>query len=90
VATFQQYRERYRPQERLFECTARNLEYVLDDVAERADLPGLSFEMLRWTSAARDYKTGMDHDTLRQKMGLSKVSWQETSKKLEKLAGPGL
>jgi hypothetical protein len=32
----------------------------------------------------------MDHDKLRQKMGLSKISWQETVHKLHKLAGPGL
>jgi len=90
VPTFQQYQDQYQPQERLFECTARNLEYVLDDVARRAGEAALSFEMLRWTSAVRDYKTGMGRDTLRQKMGLSKVSWQETLKKLAKLAGPGL
>jgi len=87
---FQQYQAQYQPQERLFECTARNLEYVLHDVAQRAGLPTLSFEMLRWTSAVRDYAAGMDHEKLRQKMGLSLVSWQETSQKLEKLAGPGL
>jgi site-specific recombinase XerD len=87
---FQQYQAQYQPQERLFECTARNLEYVLHDVAQRAGLPTLSFEMLRWTSAVRDYAAGMDHEKLRQKMGLSLVSWQETSHKLEKLAGPGL
>lgn len=85
-----QYQARYQPQERLFECTARNLEYVLHDVAERAGLPTLSFEMLRWTSAVRDYEAGMEADKLRQKMGLSKISWQETSQKLAKLAGPGL
>jgi len=87
---FQQYRTQYQPRERLFECTARNLEYVLHDVAQRAGLPSLSFEMLRWTSAVRDYKSGMDHERLRQKMGLSHISWQETSLKLAKLAEPGL
>lgn len=90
LPVFQQYQAHYRPQERLFECTARNLEYVLHDVAHRTGLPTLSFEMLRWTSAVRNYKAGMDHDNLRQKMGLSRVSWQETSRKLAKLAGPGL
>lgn len=90
ISVFQQYQAEYQPQERLFECTARNLEYVLQDVAQRAGLPALSFEMLRWTSAVRDYQAGMDHEKLRQKMGLSKVSWQETSHKLDKLAGPGL
>jgi integrase/recombinase XerD len=90
LPVFQQYQTQYQPKERLFECTARNLEYVLHDVAQRAGLPPLSFEMLRWTSAVRDYKAGMDHEKLRQKMGLSKVSWLETSRKLAKLAEPGL
>jgi integrase/recombinase XerD len=90
VPVYQQYQAQYQSQARLFECTARNLEYVLHDVAQRAGLPTLSFEMLRWTSAVCDYKAGMDGEKLRQKMGLSKVSWQETSQKLDKLAGPGL
>jgi len=90
VSTLQQYQAQYQPQERLFECTARNLEYVLDDVAQQAGLAALSFEMLRWTSAVRDYKAGMEPDQLREKMGLSKISWLETSKKLAILAGPGL
>ncbi|MDX1522323.1 MAG: tyrosine-type recombinase/integrase [Anaerolineae bacterium] len=86
-----QYLEKYQPQEHLFECTPRNLEYVLTDVSEMANLPEqASFEMLRWTSAVRDYRDGMDEDHLRKKLGLSKITWRETSEKLEKLAGPGL
>ncbi len=86
-----QYLEKYQPKERLFECTPRNLEYVLADLSEQADLPvQVSFEMLRWTSAVRDYRDGMDEDHLRQKMGLSKITWRETVAKLEKLAKPGL
>ena len=86
-----QYLEKYQPQEKLFECTPRNLEYVLADISELAKLPQqVSFEMLRWTSALRDYRDGMDHDHLRQKMGLSKITWRETSEKLAKIANPGL
>ncbi len=86
-----QYLERYQPQENLFECTPRNLEYVLSDLSDMAALPiQVSFEMLRWTSAVRDYRDGMDHDALRIKLGLSKITWRETSEKLSKLAGPGL
>ncbi len=86
-----QYLDKYQPQENLFECTPRNLEYVLADISELAGLPQqVSFEMLRWTSAIRDYRDGMDHDHLRQKMGLSKITWRETSEKLAKLADPGL
>jgi len=86
-----QYLEKYQPQENLFECTPRNLEYVLADISELAELPQqASFEMLRWTSALRDFRDGMDHDRLRLKMGLSKITWRETSEKLAKLAEPGL
>jgi len=86
-----QYLEKYQPRENLFECTPRNLEYVLADISEMADLPNqVSFEMLRWTSAVRDYRDEMDHDHLRMKMGLSKITWRETSEKLAKLADPGL
>lgn len=86
-----QYLEKYQPTEYLFECTPRNLEYVLTDVSELAHLPHqVSFEMLRWTSAQRDYRDGMDHEHLRKKLGLSKITWRETSEKLAKIAGPGL
>lgn len=91
LPTLDQYLEKYQPQEYLFECTPRNLEYVLADISEMAELPHqVSFEMLRWTSAIRDYRDGMDHDHLRKKMGLSKITWRETSEKLAKLADPGL
>jgi integrase/recombinase XerD len=79
--------EQYAPPDRLFDCTARNLEYVLDDVAEAVEVPEISFEMLRWTSAVRDYIGGMASDDLREKMGLSRISWRETSRKIEILAG---
>ena len=86
-----EYIEQYQPQEYLFECTPRNLEYVLTDISEIAGLRDqVSFEMLRWTSAMRDYRDGMDHEHLRKKLGLSKITWRETREKLAKLAEPGL
>jgi site-specific recombinase XerD len=89
--TLAEYRKAYEPQEFLFPCTARNLEYVLTDVAKQAGLPdGLSFEMLRWTCAVRDYKTGMDLDRLRRKLGLSQMSWRDTEPKIMRLAEPPL
>jgi len=87
MATLEQYLALYKPAERVFECTPRNLEYILTDMAELAQIPGgVSFESLRWTSAVRDFKDGMSHDKLQLKMGLSKVTFRETVKKLEKLA----
>lgn len=85
------YRAQYTLKERLFPCTPRNLEYVLRDVAQLANLPtGLSFEMLRWTCAVRDFAAGMDEDHLRRKLGLSPISWRDTLEKVRKLAEPPL
>lgn len=81
----------YQPGQNLFECTARNLEYVLRDTAQLAGLKdGVSFEMLRWTCAVRNFRSGMNPDRLRKKLGLSKISWYETEEKLRKLAEPAL
>jgi site-specific recombinase XerD len=84
-----EYLQQRRPEgDVIFDCTARNLEYVLRDVSEAAGVAGsrLSFESLRWTCAVRDYAGGMKHEALRQKLGLSRISWRETSSKLEQLA----
>jgi integrase/recombinase XerD len=89
--TLTQYRRIYEPQEFLFPCTARNLEYVLANVAKRAGLSdGLSFEMLRWTCAVRDYQARMEPNHLRRKLGLSQMSWKETEPKIVRLAEPPL
>jgi integrase/recombinase XerD len=75
--TLQPYLRRYQPRERLFECTPRNLEYVLHTVSVLANLPTmLTFETLRWTSAVRSFRQGMDEEHLRKRLGLSRVSWQ--------------
>ncbi len=89
--TLTQYQKAYEPQEYLFPCTARNLEYVLAHVATQSGLPdGLSFEMLRWTCAVRDWQARMAPDRLRRKLGLSQMSWQETEPKLVRLCEPPL
>ncbi len=90
-AVLAEYRAQYQPQEALFPCTARNLEYVLANVADLADLSdGLSFEMLRWTCAVRDYKAEMEADKLRQKLGISKITWREVKVKITRLVAPAL
>lgn len=87
----ERYLAQYQPRERLFECTARNLEYVLQNTAELAGLKeGVSFESLRMTCAVRDYKSGMPLETLRQKLGLSLITWQERAEKIKRLASPPL
>jgi len=87
TTTLREYLKRYQPRERLFECTPRNLEYVLHAVSTLANLPfKLTFETLRWTSAVRSLKAGMEEERLRKRLGLSKVSWQWVSPILRKLA----
>jgi site-specific recombinase XerD len=91
MPAYRQYLREYSPKEYLFECTARNLEYVLADLAQRAEIShGISFEQVRWTAAVRDYRNGMPPDQLRQKLGLSQISWRETLPKLQRLARPPL
>jgi site-specific recombinase XerD len=82
-----EYQAQYEPTDTLFTCTARNLEYILTDVAESAGLEKgqLSFENLRWASALRDYADGVDPTNIRQKLGLSKITWRETRTKLGRL-----
>ena len=91
VRVLPEYRTQYKIEHTLFPCTPRTLEYVLADVGQLANLSHqLSFEMLRWTCAVRDRRAGMKEETLRQKLGLSEVTWYETWPKIEKLAAPPL
>jgi site-specific recombinase XerD len=88
LAVLDEYLAQRQPRNMLFDCTARNLEYVLRDVADAAEVTRqrLSFETLRWTSALKDYRSNIDPDKLRQKLGLSRIAWRETGSKLEQLA----
>lgn len=86
-----EYRTQYTINSTLFPCTARNLEYVLADVGRLAGLPRqLSFEMLRWTCAVNDRRSGLAEETLRHKLGLSEITWHDTWPKIQKLAAPAL
>jgi integrase/recombinase XerD len=83
-----EYLAQYEPPDTLFTCTARNLEYILADVAAAAGIkPGrLSFENLRWVSALRDYQAKEEGEAIMRKLGLSPITWRETRGKLERLA----
>lgn len=87
LGVLEEYLEQYEPPDTLFTCTPRNLEYILRDVGEAAGLaPGLlSFENLRWASALQDWRNNEEPDDIRQKLGLSKITWRETKSKLQKL-----
>jgi integrase/recombinase XerD len=87
VRLLDSYTGQYQLEDRLFNCTTRNLEYILTDIGLRAAAPfKLSFEVLRWTMALRDYRAGVEEERIREKMGLSRQSWYETGDKLRRLA----
>lgn len=88
VSAYHEYKSQYEIVDRLFPWSPRRLEYLLEDLGEAAGLQKhLSFDMCRWTAALSDWQSGVDHDKIRQKLGISKVQWREIGMKLEKLAG---
>ena len=85
------YVEQYQPKSHLFECTARNLEYILADLAKLTGLGDtVSFESLRWTCAVQDFQNGIPDDHIRQKLGLSTITWEDAGERLKRLAGKAL
>jgi integrase/recombinase XerD len=87
IEVYQEYKSQYELGERLFPWSPRRLEYLLEDLSEEAGLAKhLSFDMCRWTCALNDWKSGMDRNKIRQKLGVSKIQWREVSMKLERLA----
>ena len=87
IDAYQEYKSQYALEDRLFPWSPRRLEYLLEDLGEEAGLnKHLSFDMCRWTCALMDWHSGMDHNKIRQKLGISKIQWREVSMKLEKLA----
>lgn len=87
VEALQEYQAQYKLTDRLFPWSPRRLEYLLEDIGEEAGLEKhLSFDMCRWTSALTDWEAGMDHNKIRQKLGVSKIQWRELSIKLEQLS----
>ncbi len=87
VAAFHEYKGQYNLTDRLFPWSPRRLEYLLEDIGEEAGLDKhLSFDMCRWTSALSDWQSDMEHDKIRQKLGVSKIQWRELRMKLEKLS----
>jgi integrase/recombinase XerD len=86
VRLMDDYLRQYLPEKTLFNCTSRNLEYILTDIGEAAGVATkLSFEMLRWTCAVRDTCAGHDDEFVRDKLGLSPISWVETRAKIRQL-----
>lgn len=81
-----EYVDQYRPKDKIFTCTTRNLEYILTALGEGAGVPfKLSFEVMRWTMGVRLWRSGVEEDSIRERIGLSQTSWYETSSKIRRL-----
>jgi hypothetical protein len=77
----------YKPIERIFPWSPRRLEYLLEDLSREAGLAKhLSFDMCRWTSVLNDWQAGVEHEKIRQKLGISKIQWREVGLKLRQLS----
>ncbi len=86
VEAFNEYALQYAPTDRLFPWSPRRLEYILEDIGERAGISKhLSFDMCRWTSALRDWQEGVEPESLRIKLGVSKIQFRELKLKLTRL-----
>jgi integrase/recombinase XerD len=87
VEAYQEYKAKHQPMDTLFPWSARMLEYVLEDLGEDAGLEKrVSFSMCRWTCALNDWRSNMEHNRIRQKLGISEVQWREVSRKLQVLS----
>lgn len=85
---YEEYAGQYELGDQLFPWSPRRLEYLLEDLGEEAELDKhLSFDMCRWTCALTDWQSGIDHEKIRQKLGVSKIQWRELGMKLEQLSG---
>ncbi|HEX8996890.1 MAG TPA: tyrosine-type recombinase/integrase [Ktedonobacterales bacterium] len=86
---YERYLQRYQPRERVFECTDRNLNYVLASAVRRAGVKKrVTLQMLRDVYAVRQLRAGVALETLRERLGLSEEAWYETAEKYRKLAFP--
>ncbi len=87
VPVFQAYRSQYQITDQIFPWSPRRLEYLLEDLSVEANLlKHLSFDMCRWTCALSDWKSKVEPNVIRQKLGVSKIQWREISMKLETLS----
>ena len=87
VEGYQEYLAQYQPKDVVFPWSPRRLEYLLEDLGEEAGIDKhLSFDMCRWTSVLRDWQSDLEHEQIRQKLGISKIQWREISMKLRQLS----
>ncbi|MBA3825741.1 MAG: tyrosine-type recombinase/integrase [Ktedonobacterales bacterium] len=89
TAAYARYERFYNPQEVIFDCTDRNLTYILARATKHAGIARrVTLQLLRDAFAVRQLRAGTSPETLREKLGLSDEAWHESSVKYRKLAFP--
>jgi integrase/recombinase XerD len=83
------YVECFQPREHVFECTERNVNYVLASAVRRAGITKrVTLQLLRDIYAVRQLRAGVAPQTVREQLGLSEEAWYESAEKYQKLAFP--
>lgn len=87
--SYKKYQQKYRPTKEVFECTDRNLNYILAKAVKEANISKrVTLQLLRDTFAVRQLRSGVTPDALREKLGLSDEAWLESREKYRRLAFP--
>ena len=83
----EEYKAKYHLTDGLFDCTDRNLNYILGRAVKVAGIQKrVTLQLLRDTYAVRQMKAGVAPDSLREKLGLSNEAWLESREKYRRLA----
>ena len=84
-----QYVAKYHPTTELFDCTDRNLNYILARSVKKAGIKKrVTLQLLRDCFAVQQLKSGVPPEALREKLGLSDEAWLESREKYRRLAFP--
>ena len=84
-----QYVAKYHPTSVLFDCTDRNLNYILARSVKKAGIKKrVTLQLLRDCFAVQQLKSGVPPEALREKLGLSDEAWLESREKYRRLAFP--
>lgn len=86
---FREYQQKYHLTNEVFNCTDRNLNYILAKAVKAANIKKrVTLQLLRDTFAVEQLKSGVTPESLREKMGLSDEAWLESREKYRRLAFP--
>jgi len=85
VEAYRGYRQSRAAEGKLFDCTGRNLEYVLTRLGEAAGMERHpSFRSLRATAAARLHLSGSSNEDMASRLGISRHTWPALRRRIRR------